>query len=177
MEYMKEIFDKTGTYLPLLMIFINILLMQKKPYYQYYFVLFTILNSLLNPLLKQIIKQPRPSVDEKTFQAMMKKNERYIRRHGFPYDIFGMPSGHAQSALFSTVYNFMVFRNFRMTAVFVGLSLITIGQRVVFHHHTVAQVLIGALVGSGFAYLIMEYVVKRNVGGKFSFKKDDNASP
>lgn len=174
---LKEIFDKAGSYMPLFMIFINILLMQRKPYYQYYFVLFTILNSLLNPLLKQIIKQPRPSIDGKTFQAIMKKNERYVRRDGYPYEIFGMPSGHAQSALFSTVYNFLVFRNFQMTAMFLCLSLLTITQRVVFNHHTVAQVIIGALVGSGFAYLIMEYIVKRNVGGKFSFKMDDNAIP
>ncbi len=174
MDFLSRIFDVLGSNMPLLMILANIVLLQKKTYYQYFFVVFVIINVLLNTFLKQVIKQPRPSIDDRTFQLMMKKSERFVRKHGMPYDIFGMPSGHAQSTFFSTVYNYMVFRDARMSAVFLFFCLWTMFQRVLFNHHTIAQVVAGAAVGAAFAYLVFE-LARKNIGGKFTAKKEDNA--
>ena len=174
MEFVKRIFDVLGSNMPLLMILANIILLQKKTYYQYFFVVFVIINVLLNTFLKQCLKQPRPSIDDRTFQMMLKKSERFVRKHGMPYDIFGMPSGHAQSTFFSTVYNYLVFRNVKMTAIFLFFCFLTMFQRVLFNHHTIGQVVAGAVVGIALAYLVFE-LAKKNIGGKFSPKKEDNA--
>ena len=127
----------------------------------------------MNTVLKQLIQQPRPSIDEKTFLAVLKKNERFVRRDGHPYDIFGMPSGHTQSVIYSTLFNFLVFRNSRMTIPFLLLSLLTMVQRVVYNHHTVLQVVAGGFVGTAVAF-VAYYFAKRKVAGNFSSKKDDD---
>jgi len=171
-DMLKEGFNTVGGNGPLILMFSNIALMYKKPHFQFYYVVFCFINLLLNTVLKQLIQQPRPSIDEKTFLAVLKKNERFVRRDGHPYDIFGMPSGHTQSVIYSTLFNFLVFRNSRMTIPFLLLSLLTMVQRVVYNHHTVLQVVAGGFVGTAVAF-VAYYFAKRKVAGNFSSKKDD----
>ena len=171
-EILKNGFNIVGGNGPLILTFSNIILMYKKPNFQFYYVCFCIINVILNAVLKQLLKQPRPSIDEKTFLAVLKKNERFVRRDGYPYDIFGMPSGHTQSVVYSTLFNYLVFHNMQMTVAFLILSLITMVQRVVYNHHTVLQVIIGGCIGTVVA-LTAYYFAKKKVAGIFSLKKDD----
>jgi len=170
---MIEIFNIIGGNGPIILMFSNIFLMYKKPHFQIYYFFFYIINVLLNTILKQLFKQPRPSIDEKTFLAVLKKNERFVRRDGHPYDIFGMPSGHTQSVIYSTLFNFLVFRNISMIIPFIFLSLITMIQRVVYNHHTILQVIVGGCIGTMVAF-IAYYFAKNKIAGNFSLKEDDN---
>lgn len=46
------------------------------------------------------------------------------------------------------------------------------GQRVVFNHHTISQVFMGAIAGSFFGYFVY-YLCKENIRGHITEKKDD----
>ena len=172
-EILKNGFNTVGGNGPIILIFSNIFLMYKKTNFQFYYVCFCIINVVLNTVLKQLFRQPRPSIDEKTFLAILKKNERFVRRDGHPYDIFGMPSGHTQSVVYSTLFNYLVFHNMQMTVAFLILSLLTMVQRVVYNHHTVLQVIVGGCVGTVVA-LTAYHFAKKKVAGKFTLKKDDD---
>ncbi len=69
-------------------------------YYVYGFAL----NAILTLGLKGIFKQPRPSEDLKLFNLAIKDSKRFKFVDGYPYDIFGMPSGHASSVIYSTMF-------------------------------------------------------------------------
>jgi membrane-associated phospholipid phosphatase len=173
MELLKQVFDKIGGNGPIILMFSNIFLMYEKTHFQFYYVLFYFINIILNTILKQLFRQPRPSIDEKTFLAVLKKNERFVRRDGHPYDIFGMPSGHTQSVIYSTLFNYSVFQNVKILFLFLIISLITMIQRVVYNHHTVLQILIGGCFCVVVTYIAI-YFAKMNIAGNFTMKKDDN---
>ena len=69
---MFVLFQKIGKYGPILLLFISIFLLRNKHNLLFYYILFFIVSLLLNLILKGIIQQPRPSVDAKTFNLMMK---------------------------------------------------------------------------------------------------------
>jgi len=172
-NFLEKAFDKIGGNGPLIAIFANIFLMVKKPHFQFYYVLFALISMILNASLKQLIKQPRPSISKETFQSMLKQRERFVKRHGQPYDIFGMPSGHTQSMIYSTLFNYLVFKDVNMSIAFLLLSLLTMVQRVVYNHHTVLQIIAGGCVGILIAFVAF-YFAKNNIVGKFTAKKDDD---
>ena len=173
-HFFLEGFRLIGENGPFILITANILLLQQKPHFQYYYIIFIFINTIVNTILKQCIKEPRPPMDRPTFVRIHKHDQKMVRTHGYRYDIYGMPSGHAENVFFSTAFNFLVFRNYTFLAFFLGCSLLTIIQRVVYNFHTIAQVIVGACVGIIVA-LTGIYFAKRKLSGKFSFKPDDNA--
>jgi membrane-associated phospholipid phosphatase len=166
------ILKKIGEFGPLLLLITSIILLRNKGNLLFYFIVFFVFSLIVNPILKSIIQQPRPSIDTKTFNMMLKHKERYVYKHGFPYDIFGMPSGHSQSVLLSTVYIYFALHDVKITLFYLCISLITLFQRVIYNHHSVLQVIVGSIVG-----IILGYVgfilSKKNIQGKLSVKKDD----
>jgi len=150
----------------------SIFLLRNKSNLLFYYVLFFGISIVLNIVLKGLIQQPRPSIDAKTFQLMMKNKERYISKHGMSYDIFGMPSGHSQSVLFSTVFIYFCLRDFKVLLVYTIISLITLCQRVIDNHHSVMQVIVGSSIGIVLGY-IAYFMAKNNIEGKKTAKKDD----
>jgi membrane-associated phospholipid phosphatase len=93
-------------------------------------------------------------------------------KEGIPYDMFGMPSGHSQSSLFSSLFLFLSLRDTRITLFYLFLSLITALQRVVYNYHTVFQVIVGAMVGLLFGYAVY-FVAGEKLKGKIREKRDD----
>jgi membrane-associated phospholipid phosphatase len=166
------ILKKIGEYGPLILLLCSIFLLRNKHNLLFYYVLFFGISIVLNIVLKGLIQQPRPSVDAKTFQLMMKNKERYVSKHGMPYDIFGMPSGHSQSVLFSTVFIYFCLRDFKVLLVYIVISLITLCQRVIDNHHSVMQVIVGSSIGIVLGY-IAYFMAKNNIEGKKTAKKDD----
>ena len=131
------------------------------------------LNAILNLVLKGIIKEPRPSEDPKLFNIALKHSTRFKFVDGYPHDIFGMPSGHAQSALFSTIFIYLALKDIRITIGYLFVSLLIMYQRVLFKQHTVIQVFAGAIVGilfGGFIY----FMAQQKIMGKLRAKKDDD---
>jgi len=163
---------KIGENGPMLLLFLTIFLLRNKHNLLFYYVLFFILSLLINLILKGLIQQPRPSIDTKTFNLMMKNKERYIYKHGIPYDIFGMPSGHSQSVLLSTIFIYLSLHDIKIAMLYLFITLITLAQRVIDNHHTILQVIVGSLIGIALGYVAYK-MAQTNVQGKKTSKKDD----
>ena len=176
-DFIVELFNMLlynfGKMAPLLLFFNSLYLLWHKNNLFYYYVYGIFLNSILNLVLKGIIKEPRPSEDPKLFNIALKHSLRFKFINGYPHDIFGMPSGHAQSAFFSTIFIYLALKDIKISIIYLIIALLTMYQRVLFKNHTVLQVLAGAIVGilfGGFIYMM----ARQNIMGKLRAKKDDN---
>jgi len=163
------IIDLVGYYGPIILGVLSLFLLYPTKMYLIIYVLGFILNIVVNNILKQIIKQPRPKGDFDIHNPSKKHNYGHN-----PIQVYGMPSGHSQMVIFSTVYTYLVFKNIKLTLFYLLLSLNTIIQRVRYRNHTVMQVIVGSLVGGLVAYLVYNYASKKLVG-KLKMKPDDNA--
>jgi membrane-associated phospholipid phosphatase len=159
---------------PIILFALSVFLLRNKCNLLFYYITFYVIGLILNIILKGIIQQPRPSIDKKTFDLMIKNKERYISKYGVPYDIYGMPSGHSQSVLFSTIFIYFAFHNIKLTIIYLLFSIITVFQRVIENHHTVLQVIVGSMIGLIIGYVSYE-MAKIKMAGKLTNKKDDYA--
>ena len=173
MNYLTIFLDYVGRYGPSILFLFSVILLWNKTNYLTYYVYGFILNALLTLILKGIIKQPRPSEDPKEFNLAIKNGHRFIFKNGIPYDIFGMPSGHSNSALFTSVFVFLSLKDFKILSGFLIMSLLIMSQRVVDNRHTVFQVIVGASIGALCAYLFY-YFSQSKLKGKIEEKPDDN---
>ena len=106
--YMKNsILCKIGNWGPLILFGTSVYLLSDKGNMLYYYIVGLILNTIFNVFLKVTIQQPRPSIDSDRFNLLLKNYNDTLFKHGIP-DIFGMPSGHTQSIVFSTMYVFFL---------------------------------------------------------------------
>jgi len=161
---------KTGNLGPVITFGTSLYLLRDKGKLLYYYVVGLFANIIINILLKITIQEPRPGIDVDTFKLVSK---RPLFKHGIP-DIFGMPSGHAQSIVFSTVYVFLSLKQGNVLLFYVLASLLTMWQRVECNYHTVLQVVVGSAVGCAFAYFV--YILARtNIMGIIRARPDDNA--
>ena len=170
------ILDEIGEKGPLILMLTSIFLLRSRPNQLIYCIIGTFANSLLNVFLKGFFQQLRPSanIDSKTFQLALKNGKRFIFKNGIPYNIFGMPSGHAQLCLFYTVFVFMCLRQYNILSVYLLISLLTAYQRVNNSHHTILQVFAGSIVGICVGYLTY-LLTSNNIKGCLKKKPDDNA--
>lgn len=168
------LFNSFGTYGPVILNFISFYLLWDKENLIFYYIIGIFVNSLLNLILKGIFKQPRPSEDIKLFNLAIKNDKRFTNKYGIPYDIFGMPSGHAQSSLYSTVFIYLSIKNINILLLYLLISFITCAQRVYYKHHSVIQIIVGAIVGAIFGYFIY-YLSQKNLQGTIKEKPDDYA--
>jgi len=169
---MFAILKKIGQYGPFILLLCSIFLLRNKSNLLFYYILFFGISVILNVVLKGLIQQSRPCIDRETFQLMMRNKERYIKKNGVPYDIFGMPSGHSQSVVFSTIFIYLCLREFNILLFYILISLITLFQRVINNHHTVLQLVIGSLAGALLGYIGYN-MARMNIEGKKTMKKDD----
>lgn len=163
----KYIFDLVGSTAPITLFFSSIYFLRNSPNYLLFYTIGYGLNFLLNAILKILIKEPRPDDDNKVIEFMIYNGNRV----GF--DKYGMPSGHAQVCLFSLTFLTLVLNDPNISIFCAVLSLISLIQRYIYNNHTILQLIIGALVGTIFAYLIY-FISKKYIIGKINCKKDDN---
>lgn len=169
---MFGLLQKIGQNGPLLLLIVTIFLLRNKYNFLFYYILFLIISLLVNIVLKGIIQQPRPSIDAKTFQIMMKNKERFIYKHGIPYDIFGMPSAHSQSVLMSTIFIYLSLHDIKIFILYLFITIVTLTQRVIDNHHTILQVICGSIIGIILA-LVAYKMAEKNIEGKTTEKEDD----
>jgi membrane-associated phospholipid phosphatase len=127
----------------------------------------------LNLVLKGIFQQPKPSEDYKKFNLVLKNSKDFIFKNGIPFDLFGMPSGHSQSVIYSTVFIYLALNKMNILYIYILFSIITMIERVVDNRHTVFQVLVGALVGFSFSYFVY-WLATEKVKNRIREKPDDN---
>lgn len=157
---------------PHILFVLSIILFINKTNLLIYNIVGCIVNFCLNLILKGIFKHPRPNEDMKKFNIMVKHGERFIYKDGIPYDLFGMPSAHTQAVFYFTMYCFMALDNYTYL-LFVIISLVTLYQRVIDNHHTVLQVIVGAVIGTVIGYLFY-HLSKTYYKKELAHKKDDN---
>ena len=173
MENIHKIITHLGNSGPIILfIYGSYLLWNKSTLYYYYQVGFVI-SAILNVILKDILKCPRPSENIKEFNLALKNGRRFVFKNGIPHDIFGMPSGHSQSTMFITTYIFLTLKNKKFALIFFLLSLLIMYQRIKDNHHTLLQVVVGAIVGVVCGYLFY-YFAQQSLTGKIKAKPDDN---
>jgi undecaprenyl-diphosphatase len=165
---MMDIINSVGFISPLILILYSIRLLWDKQTLIVYYLVGLFCNTLLNYVLKGIIKQPRPSQNEKLINLAL-NNGRV-----FSYDIYGMPSGHAQSSLYSTIFIWLVFQNKNILILYLFLTLLTMYNRINTKSHTILQVIVGAIIGTIMGYFIF-YIATKKIKGKFKPKEEDNA--
>jgi membrane-associated phospholipid phosphatase len=173
MEFLSLYFTKLGSFGPIILYLAASYLLWIKNTSFYYYQVGFFTSAILNLVLKGIFKQPRPSEDPKEFNLAIKNGHRFIFKNGIPHDIFGMPSGHSLTSLFTTTFIFLCLQDFKISLGFLTMSLLIMSQRVIDNHHTVFQVTVGACVGSLYAYLFY-YFTQQSLKGVIEEKPDDN---
>jgi membrane-associated phospholipid phosphatase len=127
-----------GYYGPYLLLGINsVLLWNQRPYLQAFLGGF-FMNIGINQVLKSIIREDRP-------------NHR-IEEYGY-----GMPSLHAQSVWYCTVFVYAVQQSFWVFIAEGCLCVLTMYQRWKTEMHSYEQLIVGSLLGGFISYSIYEY--------------------
>ena len=172
MNIVIELFNKFGMFAPIILYFCSIYLLWNSHNLFFYYNIGFFINALLNLIIKGIIQEPRPSEDPKTFHLALTHGRRFLFKDGIPHDIFGMPSGHTQSSFFSTMFIYLSFRKQNLLCAYLLVSFLTMIQRVTYKHHTLLQVIIGAVVGCGFGYFVY-FLAQEKIKGHITEKADD----
>jgi len=145
----------------------NILLWNKNNLFCYYLIGISV-SFLVNSLLRNTIKQKRPNYKE---DENNNENENDVDKETVIKDKnnllnnslkkYGMPSGHAQHTIFSSIFIALSLQNIFISSIFFIISFIAIFQRVHFYFHTVEQVIIGGIIGSLVSYLFYNLSTKK----------------
>jgi len=159
---------------PVLLFIFAIFLLWTRKNMLFYYLIGIFINSMLNLVLKGIFQQPRPEEYKKQFDAMVKHGKTIVFKDtGIPFDIFGMPSGHLQSCLFSTVFVFLTLKRMDVLFLFALITLVTMYQRINYNYHTWFQTVVGGFCGATFAAIVF-YLSREKLKGKVREKRDDN---
>jgi membrane-associated phospholipid phosphatase len=172
MMILTDILSSIGNFGPFILFIFSLYLLRKTPNALYYYLIGFLLNMILNIILKLTFKQPRPKDNEDLFKLTLNYASKY--NSVLPFDIYGMPSGHAESVIFSTIFIHLMFNNLKLTLLYLFISMITIFQRVIELYHTIFQVIVGFFVGLIFGYFIF-FMYKQKMTGNLALKKDDYA--
>ena len=168
-----SLFNEFGCYSPLILIFLSMYLLWDSHNLFFYYCIGIFINAILNLILKGIFQQPRPSEDPKKFDIALKHGKRFLFKDGIPYDIFGMPSGHSQSVLFSAIFIYLSLQKLNILYLYLAISFITMAQRVSYNYHTIFQVIVGAIIGAGFGYFVFSLAEKK-IKNHIREKPDDD---
>jgi membrane-associated phospholipid phosphatase len=145
-------------------------------------------NSIINLILKQTFKilysitnqksLPLLGIGERPMGGYKLNTIGCFDKYTSEAKLFGMPSGHAQSAWFFAIFGIMYLidnnknknkNKNRIIIIFTTLSLITIASFISFSRvynncHTTEQVILGSLIGSFFGfygYKMVKYILER----------------
>ena len=180
---MNIILYNIAEYSHFILIIISLFLLWNNNTLLYYYIIGVSLNELINILLKILIKQDRPNT-KKNNNTNEKDNENDNNKSDITdianndknkllssnVQMYGMPSGHAQSVSFSTMFIYLSLHNIYLTSFFIIISSISIFQRVYLKFHTIEQVIVGVLVGSFLSYLFYKLALKNYFPIIFKYK-------
>jgi membrane-associated phospholipid phosphatase len=161
------ILDYLGLYAPLIQFFSSLFFLRNKFVYLRVYLLGFVFNNVLNILLKMAIKEPRPTKDIRTLEIAITNN---VERIGFHK--FGMPSGHAQTAFFITVFLYLSLKHTNLLYLCIVFSLIICYQRVKFEFHSTIQVIVGSIIGSIVGYIFYQ-LAREKIKGRVREREDD----
>jgi membrane-associated phospholipid phosphatase len=168
LSYIEKTIDYVGYLGPFILLIATILLLKNKTTLLTYYIIGYFLNCGLNIILKGLFQQPRPNEDLRIFNASLAQGKR------FGFDVYGMPSGHAQGTFYSVGFILFALGNPIITAIYLAIALNTSYQRVKYKNHTIFQVICGSIFGIIMGS-IFYFLSSKKVMGLLRYKKDDNA--
>jgi len=168
LSYIEKTIDYVGYLGPFILLIATILLLKNKTTLLTYYIIGYFLNCGLNIILKGLFQQPRPNEDLRIFNASLAQGKR------FGFDVYGMPSGHAQGAFYSVGFILFALGNPIISAIYLAIALNTGYQRVKYKNHTILQVICGSIVGIIMGS-IFYFLSSKKVMGLLRYKKDHNA--
>jgi len=140
------IIDDIGFFGPMVLFTVAIVMLWGRVKYLNVYLVFVLINSFLNRVLKNIIKAPRPGKpDENNIYKTFEKTN--------GTETYGMPSGHAQSVSFTTLYMYLVTKSKKLLMGGSFISVLSLIQRYRFKRHSIEQLLVGAIIGCSVAYI------------------------
>ena len=169
---LHPILNNLGGFGPFILFFYSLYLLWEKPTLRFYYIIGYFSNSVINILLKGIIQQPRPLDDEKLFNLAIKNAPKDVFKNGIPFNIFGMPSGHAQSTFFSTVFIYLSLKQKNILLVYLVVSILTAVQRFCNNYHSLLQIIVGDIIGALYA-LCIYHLAQQKLKGRLREKPDD----
>ena len=167
-----DILYEFGGYSPVVLIVLSWYLLWEHKNLFFYYNVGLLANAVLNIVLKGLIKEPRPMFDSKKLKLMTTHAKEYFFQNGIPFDMYGMPSGHAQMAFFTTMFVYLSLKHTNLLYLYLLFSLFICYQRVKTQYHSISQVVVGAIVGSGFAYIVYQ-LAREKIKGKIREREDD----
>jgi membrane-associated phospholipid phosphatase len=139
---MDSIIYNTGQYGPFILYIATVYTLWGKNNSLLFFIFGQFINWLSNSAIKNILKIPRPNLIDKSYVLDKMSFIELMQK-----DVYGMPSGHAQTSSFATYYTYLVTKDSRILILFIGITLIVMWQRVYNKFHTLFQVSVGAIIG------------------------------
>jgi membrane-associated phospholipid phosphatase len=153
----NQTLDLIGFFGPLIILITNIYNLWTQTLYLIGYFVFLLINSAVNKSLKSIFKEPRPYDEINIMSGEIH----------YGADVYGMPSGHAQSVSFSLIYLYLVQKSNLLLILNTIILLLTVIQRWNYRKHTIEQLLIGTMAGiiCGISsYYIVKYGIENNKG-------------
>lgn len=153
------IFDYIGHYGPVILFTLTFYCLLHRIPYLFVFTLGSIANTFLNEFLKKLFREDRPKnqiefIDDKNLT-------------GAHY--YGLPSGHAQASFFALAFLFFANGPAAFIYFMSFICALTLYQRWKYRRHSMKQLLLGAVVGTGVAWILV-YLTKYYLHGyKSSF--------
>ena len=170
---LHELFFRVGNIGPIILLFLGCFELRHKIFYLFYFFVGYFLNILLNLFLKAFFHQPRPQMDIDMKKLLSNNDFAFRSRFGVSYDVYGMPSGHAQTVFYIATFIYFVTKDIKLSIYFLLFASIVLIHRLYYQFHSGAQVLVGSIFGIAFGYF-MYFMAKRRLMGSLQLKKDDN---
>lgn len=171
---MDYIFYYIGNFGPILIICITLYLLLDKKTHLFYYIFGVIINFFLNLVLKGIIQSPRPTFDDTNNTNYTQYIKLFAFQNGIPFNLFGMPSEHAQLSFFSLYFIYLSLQNSYVTFLYLILSVIICYQRIYYKFNYLSQVIASAIIGILMGHLVYN-ITKKCVIGKNTLKPDDYA--
>ena len=168
-----NILYELGAYGPVILVFLSWYLLWDHKNLFFYFNVGIISNAILNIIMKGIIQQPRPIFNSDKVTLLKTHAKEYFYQNGIPFDIFGMPSGHAQMSLFMTIFIYLSLKQNNLLYLYLLFSLLICYQRVKSQYHSISQVIVGSMIGSAFAFIVYQ-LAREKIKGKIRERIDDD---
>ncbi len=173
MSIIVNYLSKVFSFGPFYLISLSWILLWDKNTLFFYYTVGLFLDTILNLILKGIFKHPRPLEDPQKFNLAITHGKKYLYKNGIPFNIFGMPSGHSQSVLYSTIFMFFALKKksdiLYIYYIIAGLTMI---QRIYSNNHYLYQVIAGGIIGALVGYT-MFFLSGQKIIGKITEKLDD----
>jgi membrane-associated phospholipid phosphatase len=142
MTIFTRLIEFYARYSPVILLVVSTMLLMHKKILCVVFLLGYCLNEWINITLKQLIHEKRPGLTER--------------------DGYGMPSGHAQALMYSTLFIHLALRNAWITAAFIVTTIISMSQCILYQYHTINQLIVGGGIGALIAYSIFTVILNNS---------------